>query len=93
VQRTWMIFATALLTSIGFAGMAAYSSAHAQMEMCRGIADSDARLACYKKNSPASLPEPKATGAKAEKIMTPDEILAAENAKLDAKTKNICRGC
>jgi hypothetical protein len=73
------------------------SAALAQTSECRSIHKSSARLACYDKASPpittpASAPSPLAKGSNARMDGYVDP-LGAENARLDAKMKNICRGC
>jgi hypothetical protein len=70
--------------------------AGAQAADCRSIANSTERLACYDKAAPpaaqASRPgAPKP--ATAEQQAPPGDMLAAENSKLDARIKGICRGC
>ena len=71
----------------------------AQTSTCQSIARSSDRLACYDKASPPSAASKPPTAAKS---ITPKaeanqpqlvDLLAAENAKLDAKLKTICRGC
>ncbi len=71
--------------------------AGAQAADCRSIANSTERLACYDKAAPpaavqASKPAaPKP--ASAEQQAPLGDLLAAENSKLDARIKGICRGC
>ena len=79
----------------------------AQASICQSIANQMDRLACYDKGYPTSAPaaSPKKTETppkKAEKSAAPKaqteqggvvDMLAAENKKLDAKIKTICRGC
>jgi hypothetical protein len=71
-------------------------TAAAQTPSCKSIADAGARLACYDKAaaSPASFarPAPQAAGAKADGPKYVDSI-SAEDALMNAKLKNICRGC
>jgi hypothetical protein len=78
--------------------------ATAQTSQCQSIPKASDRLACYDKAAP-----PTAAGkASASKTSAPDktaasnapadqgtlvDMLAAENSKLDAKIKTICRGC
>jgi hypothetical protein len=76
-------------------------TAAAQTSDCKGIADSGARLACYDKAAPpsaaakppAALPAAKKDAA--AKIDTAKYIdtISAEDALMNAKLKNICRGC
>ena len=81
-------------------------TALAQTGECKLIADATARLACYDKASPpvaiakpAAPKTPAAAGKPAPSKTTLEQqgqvgdMLAAENARLDAKINNICRGC
>jgi hypothetical protein len=66
----------------------------AQAADCRSVANSSERLACYDKATPptaqrAAAPKPGTTGQQAPV----GDVLAAENSKLDARIKGICRGC
>jgi hypothetical protein len=77
-------------------------SAIAQTGECKSIADSTARLACYDKAMPvAAAPRStpaktvsttKSAGAKvdAEKYV---DTISAEDTLMNARLKNICRGC
>lgn len=78
-------------------------SAVAQTGECKSIANSTARLACYDKAAPAaasaSKPAPsrttattKSAGAKPDPEKYVDTI-SAEDALMNARLKNICRGC
>jgi hypothetical protein len=72
----------------------------AQAPECQSIPKASDRLACYDKAAP-----PKAVGKRAaapDKQAAPQsqadqgqvvDMLAAENSKLDARLKTICRGC
>jgi hypothetical protein len=67
----------------------------AQTGECQSITKSSERLACYDKAAaPATRVKPSAAAsapvAPADRRGDP---LAEENARLDAKIKNICRGC
>lgn len=70
--------------------------AAAQTPECRTIPKSTDRLACYDKAAP---PMAARTGNPAQKQVPADQqapsadILQVENSRLDAKIKNICRGC
>jgi hypothetical protein len=70
-------------------------SAIAQTSECRSIPKASDRLACYDKAAPpASRGKPAATS----QIASPEpdqsvDPLSVENARLDAKINNICRGC
>lgn len=78
---------------------AASSSASAQTQDCRAIADPTAQLACYN-NDPAPVPaqkrqrpaSPAAQRAKSEPEK-PAESLDAEDAVMRARINGICRGC
>lgn len=67
----------------------------AQTGECQSIPKASDRLACYDKaassaarvKSSAVAPTPVAQSGNA------GDLLAEENARLDAKIKNICRGC
>ena len=68
--------------------------AGAQAADCRSVANSTERLACYDKATPptaqrAAAPKP----ATADQQAPVGDVLAAENSKLDARIKGICRGC
>ena len=67
----------------------------AQTTACQSIPKASDRLACYDKASPPTV---KAKSAATPAAPSPQsggvvDLLAAENARLDAKIKNICRGC
>jgi len=79
--------------------------AFAQTSECQSIPKAGDRLACYDKAPPplavgkpaasktsAALDKPAAPTAPADQGQVVD-MLAAENSKLDAKLKTICRGC
>jgi hypothetical protein len=67
----------------------------AQAADCRSIANSTERLACYDKATPPAAQRPAAApkAASADQQAPLGDVLAAENSKLDAKIKGICRGC
>jgi hypothetical protein len=80
-------------------------TALAQAPDCQSIANPGARLACYDKAAPpaasakksttakSAVPAPaKALAAKADTEKYVDSI-AAEDALMNARLKNICRGC
>ena len=67
----------------------------AQTADCQSIPKASDRLACYDKAIP---PTSRAKPAAASPMPSQQkdqaiDPLAAENARLDAKIKNICRGC
>jgi hypothetical protein len=87
------------LFAVLFAVCALSSPALAQN--CTGAPDVDGRLACRDNYAPAEksritkpyTPEPpKASAAKADPKTYIDEI-SAEDARMQAQLKNICRGC
>jgi hypothetical protein len=77
----------------------------AQSTQCQSIPKASARLACYDRAEPPMAAAKPATSktrpgpANPAPSETPPEqgqvvdMLAAENSKLDAKLKTICRGC
>ena len=70
-------------------------AASAQTSECQSIPKAKARLACYDKMLP---PTPLGQSATSKAPATPAQgqyvdPLAEENARTDAATKNICRGC
>jgi hypothetical protein len=86
-----MKFAAPLIALCTISAMAG-----AQAADCRSIANSTERLACYDKATPptahasrSAAPKP----ASAEQQAPLGDMLAAENSKLDARIKGICRGC
>jgi len=71
-------------------------TASAQVPDCKSIADPGRRLACYDNASPPVTAKPAAAarvpGAKADPSKYVDPI-AAEDALMNARLKNICHGC
>ena len=67
----------------------------AQAADCQSIPKSSDRLACYDKSTPpAGRVKPAAASpAPAAQTGQAADLLAEENARLDAKIRNICRGC
>ena len=79
-------------------------TAAAQTPECKGIADTGARLACYDKAAPPATPSaaakpaaalPAAKKNAAAKVDTAKYVdtISAEDALMNARLKNICRGC
>jgi hypothetical protein len=75
-------------------------TAAAQTPECKGIADTGARLACYDKAAPTAAAKPKAAlpAAKKDAAAKVDtakyvDTISAEDALMNARLKNICRGC
>jgi hypothetical protein len=75
----------------------ACDGAAAQTSGCSGIANANDRLACYDKAAAitgGSADKSKIVGSDdTTKRRSVVEMLAEENAKLNAKLKTICRGC
>jgi len=69
--------------------------AFAQTNECQSIPKASDRLACYDRAaSPASRVKPAAVApTPAVQPGQSVDLLAQENARLDATIKNICRGC
>jgi len=67
-------------------------NAYAKDPVCRDIAASSARLACYDLASP---PKPEQRAVKESDASRPpyNDPFIAEDAKTTAKLKTICRGC
>ena len=66
----------------------------AQTSDCQSIAKASDRLACYDKTAPpTSRSKRAATSPPSAQPSQATDPLAAENARLDAKINNICRGC
>ena len=74
------------------------STATAQTSECRSITDADTRLACYDRTTAAaSSPalKPSLRAAPAPKATAPKNVdsISAEDAAMNARLRNICRGC
>jgi hypothetical protein len=71
-------------------------TAIAQTGECKSISDRGARLACYDKGAPpasaTAKPPPRAPNSKVDPAKYVDTI-SAEDALMNARLKNICRGC
>ena len=72
----------------------------AQAPECQSIPKAGDRLACYDKAAPpkavgkrAAAPDKQAAPASQADQGQVVDMLAAENSKLDARLKTICRGC
>jgi hypothetical protein len=67
----------------------------AQAADCQSIPKASDRLACYDKSTPPAgrVSPAAASPASAAQPGQAADLLAEENARLDAKIKNICRGC
>ena len=68
------------------------SGALAAGQECRSVESTSARLACYDAASPPKMEKPKAVEKDASRPEYKDPFLA-EEARTNAKLKNICRGC
>ena len=72
-------------------------TAIAQTPECKSISEPGARLACYDKATPplASSAKPASRTAPASKVDTAKYVdtISAEDALMNARLKNICRGC
>lgn len=82
----------ALLIALGVVG----GPALAQAAECQSIQKASDRLACYDRSAaPVSKVKPAAASEASPPLRSDGSVdpLAAENARLDAKIKNICRGC
>ena len=80
------------------AAICAFSqTANAQSQDCKSISDSGPRLACYDKAAAASpvqaKPAPRATPASKVDAGKYVDTISAEDALVNARLKNICRGC
>jgi hypothetical protein len=67
-------------------------SALAKEPDCRSIENASGRLACYDAASPPKAVKPVAVESDASRPAFTDPI-TAEDARMTAKLKNICRGC
>jgi hypothetical protein len=69
----------------------------AQAAECRSIPDSSARLACYDKAAPPAALAARPLAPAARVSNSPPvgyvDSLSAEDARVNAQMKNICRGC
>lgn len=73
-------------------------AAIAQTPECKSISDSAARLACYDTKAPpapsaAAKPAPRPTSASKVDSAKYVDTIGAEDALMNARLKNICRGC
>jgi hypothetical protein len=73
---------------------ASSQTALAQTGECKSISEAAARLACYDKVAAASAAtaKPLAPASKPDAAAYVDEI-SAEDVRMNARLKNICRGC
>jgi hypothetical protein len=73
-------------------------TAIAQTPQCKSITDSGQRLACYDKATPAPASPAAVKSSPAAPVSKPDagkyvDSIGAEDALMNARLKNICRGC
>jgi hypothetical protein len=73
-------------------------TAMAQTPACKSIADTAQRLACYDKATPPTAQSAPAKPSTAGPSSKPDagkyvDTIGAEDTLMNAKLKNICRGC
>ena len=80
------------ITVVVLALCALTQSALAKEPDCRSIENANGRLACYDAASPPRAAKPAAVESDASRPPFTDPI-AAEDARMTAKLKNICRGC
>lgn len=85
------LFAVLVLVAI----CAISQTAIAQTPECKSIRNSGARLACYDKAASAAPAKPPLRAAAASKIDPAKYVdtIDAEDALVNARLKNICRGC
>ncbi|TMJ89133.1 MAG: hypothetical protein E6G79_01420 [Alphaproteobacteria bacterium] len=89
----WRIAMKSVALLVAFCAFCA--PALAQTSECQSVAKPTNRLACYDKAMP---PSSKAKPAASLPVSSTQpgqmvDLLAAENARLDAKINSICRGC
>jgi len=69
-------------------------SASAQTSECKSIADSNARLTCYDRAAAPAAARPAARAVPVAKDDTKYvDTISAEDARMNAQLRNICRGC
>ena len=80
-------------TTLAVLALCAYASgALAAAPECRGIENANARLSCYDATYPPRM-EKSAVPEKDPTRAAYKDPFIAENAKTNARLKNICRGC
>jgi hypothetical protein len=87
----------AVIVAFGALSSVLSQSALAQSPECRSIPDPGTRLACYDRAAPPAAgtarpitPAARASNPPAEGYI---DSLSAEDARVNAQMKNICRGC
>jgi hypothetical protein len=70
-------------------------AASAQTPECKSIANPTERLACFDKLSPTETSASRVPGPKASKVDPSKYVdaISAEDARMNARLKSICRGC
>ncbi len=70
-------------------------TAIAQTGECKSISEPGARLACYDKALPPAASKPTVRAAPVSKVDAAKYVdsISAEDALMNARLKNICRGC
>jgi hypothetical protein len=73
-------------------------TAMAQTPNCKSIADSSARLACFDKAAPSAAPAAAVRSSASIAASRADtskyiDTISAEDTLMNARLKNICRGC
>lgn len=70
-------------------------TAIAQTGECKSIPDPGARLACYDKAAPSAAAKPPQRTAPQSKVDSAKYVdsISAEDALMNARLRNICRGC
>jgi len=86
------------LTVVVAAICALSQAALAQTPECKSIAEPGARLACYDKGAAPVATSTAAKPLRAAPVPKPEaakpaNTVSAEDARMDARMKNICRGC
>ncbi|MGY8637055.1 hypothetical protein RAD15_31755 [Bradyrhizobium sp. 14AA] len=87
LRGTWI---RALLVASALGAFA--QGARAGESDCRAIESTSGRLACYDAAFPPKVKKPATTGYEASRAAYKDPLIA-EDARIAAKLKNICRGC
>ena len=82
-----------------FAALAAICAlcqpALAQAPDCKSMTNPDARLACYDKTAPSAAAKPASRAVPPSKVDAGKYVdsISAEDAKMNARLKSICKGC
>jgi hypothetical protein len=84
------------LFAVFFAICALSQTAAAQSPECKSIADPGPRLACYDKAAPPPASSARTTSRVASSKIDSSkyvDTISAEDALMNARLKNICKGC